>query len=123
MVFDVLGDALPSVTSFQREVRNICGSNTRTDFVMSHEDGTRSVMEVKTVVDTDVSETRRIRDSRGTRRPQRKRACKRQVSAKQEGKKKKATKKSPKSKLTRRSSKRHPYVRAGHSSGSQTDWA
>jgi DNA-binding sugar fermentation-stimulating protein len=53
----LLGGALPKVESFQREVRNICGANMRTDFVLSHEDGTRSVMEVKTVVDTDVSKS------------------------------------------------------------------
>ena len=54
---NVLGDALPKVESYQREVRNICGANMRTDFVLSHADGTRSVMEVKTVVDTDVSKS------------------------------------------------------------------
>ena len=115
---NVLGDALPSVTSFQREVRNICGSNMRTDFVMSHEDGTRSVMEVKTVVDTDVSETtaREIQKEYEEAVQREKELVNAKSPPSRKGKKKKATKKSPKSKLRKPvvfPSKRHPYVRAG----------
>ena len=52
---NLLVEHIGPVESFEREVRNICGSDMRTDFVLSHPNGTRSVMEVKTVVDTDVS--------------------------------------------------------------------
>jgi DNA-binding sugar fermentation-stimulating protein len=52
---NLLGESVGRIDSFEREVRNICGANMRTDFVLSHPDGSRSVMEVKTVVDTDVS--------------------------------------------------------------------
>jgi len=41
------------VVSFEREVRKICGTNMRSDFVLTHENRKRTVMEVKTVVDTD----------------------------------------------------------------------
>ena len=41
------------VVSFEREVRKICGTNMRSDFVLTHQNNKRTVMEVKTVVDTD----------------------------------------------------------------------
>ena len=53
--YNLLPNEMQPVVSFEREVRNICGSDMRTDFVLTHANGSRSVMEVKTVVDTDVS--------------------------------------------------------------------
>ena len=41
------------VVSYEREVRKICDTNMRSDFVLTHENKRRTVMEVKTVVDTD----------------------------------------------------------------------
>ena len=35
--------------SYEREVRKICGTNMRSDFVLTHENKRRTVMEVKTV--------------------------------------------------------------------------
>merc|ERR1711968_38816 len=36
------------VVSYEREVRKICGTNMRSDFVLTHENKRRTVMEVKT---------------------------------------------------------------------------
>eukprot|EP00943_MAST-04B_sp_MAST-4B-sp1_P002552 g2552.t1 len=44
---------LPPITEISSQVTNICGCDMRTDFVVTHEDGTRNVIEVKQVVDTD----------------------------------------------------------------------
>lgn len=44
-----------AVVSYQREVKDIAGVGSRADFVLEHESGRRSVLEVKTVVDTDSS--------------------------------------------------------------------
>ena len=52
---NLLGNTIEPIESYEREVRNICGSDMRTDFVLTHTNGTRSVMEIKTVVDTDLS--------------------------------------------------------------------
>ena len=54
--YNLLPNEMQPVESYEREVRNICGSDMRTDFVLTHTNGSRSVMEVKTVVDTDVSQ-------------------------------------------------------------------
>lgn len=56
---------LPKIKSFQREVRNIGGSDMRTDFLIQFEDPdeTPCVLEVKTVVDTDFSPDRVPEDS------------------------------------------------------------
>lgn len=52
---NLLGSEFPKVKSFQREVRNIAGTNMRADFVIQHEDTKLKprILEVKTVVDTD----------------------------------------------------------------------
>jgi DNA-binding sugar fermentation-stimulating protein len=52
---NLLGVEFPKVKSFQREVRNIAGTNMRADFVIQHEDTKFKprILEVKTVVDTD----------------------------------------------------------------------
>lgn len=52
---NLLGSEFPRVKSFQREVRNIAGTNMRADFVIQHEDTKLKprILEVKTVVDTD----------------------------------------------------------------------
>lgn len=52
---NLLGVEFPKVKSFQREVRNIAGTNMRADFVIQHEDTELKprILEVKTVVDTD----------------------------------------------------------------------
>ena len=57
-------DDFPAILSYDREVRNICGSDMRTDFVLSHKDGSRSVLEVKTVVDTDIETASKEDDSK-----------------------------------------------------------
>lgn len=44
---------LPPIKKVSTQVTNVCGCDMRTDFVLTHEDGSRSVMEVKQVVDTD----------------------------------------------------------------------
>merc|ERR1712032_1218514 len=44
---------LGELVEIKREVRKICGTNMRVDFVVTHKDGTRTAVEVKTVVDTD----------------------------------------------------------------------
>eukprot|EP00941_MAST-03F_sp_MAST-3F-sp1_P000778 g778.t1 len=44
--------AMP-VTKFQREVVHVCGTDMRTDFLLHHKDGSKTCLEVKTVVDTD----------------------------------------------------------------------
>ena len=41
------------IAAIRREVVNIAGCDMRADFVVEFEDGTASVVEVKTVVDTD----------------------------------------------------------------------
>eukprot|EP00466_Bigelowiella_natans_P016046 jgi/Bigna1/45451/e_gw1.123.5.1 len=41
------------VVSYRREVRNVAGTNMRCDFLITHEDGSLTILEVKTVVDTD----------------------------------------------------------------------
>ena len=48
---------LPEVINYQREVKNIAGEGSRADFVLEHTNGRRTVLEVKTVVDTDASAT------------------------------------------------------------------
>jgi DNA-binding sugar fermentation-stimulating protein len=52
---NLLSPMLPKVMSFEREVRNIAGTNMRADFVIHHEDPNLKsrILEVKTVVDTD----------------------------------------------------------------------
>jgi DNA-binding sugar fermentation-stimulating protein len=52
---NLLGVEFPKVKSFQREVRNIAGTNMRADFVIQHEDTKLKprILEVQTVVDTD----------------------------------------------------------------------
>ena len=51
---------LPKVKEFQREVRNIAGTNMRADFVIHHQDPQLKprILEVKTVVDTDYAQGR-----------------------------------------------------------------
>ena len=44
---------LTPIEEVSSQVSNICGCNMRTDFVLTHSDGSRSVVEVKQVVDTD----------------------------------------------------------------------
>ena len=44
---------LTPITEVSSQVSNICGCDMRTDFVLTHSDGSRSVVEVKQVVDTD----------------------------------------------------------------------
>ena len=44
---------LPPIVDISTQVSNICNCDMRTDFVVTHEDGTRNVIEVKQVVDTD----------------------------------------------------------------------
>ena len=44
---------LGELTDIQREVAKVCGTNMRVDFVVTHKDGSRTALEVKTVVDTD----------------------------------------------------------------------
>lgn len=104
-------NSLIEVQSYQREVRNVCGTNMRTDFVLTHADGKRSVMEVKTVVDTDISasDAQKIL-KKFAKRPGLK------------SKKKSAPRKNDDEKKTKKKSKGHPvlftsskepYVRAG----------
>jgi len=51
-----LVEGIPPVRHIDRQVRNPCGAdNIRSDFVVTHHDGTRRVVEVKTVVDADYS--------------------------------------------------------------------
>eukprot|EP00939_MAST-03C_sp_MAST-3C-sp1_P001963 g1963.t1 len=52
---------VPDIVKVEREVRNICGANMRTDFVVTSRSGRRTVVEVKTVVDTDYDSS--LRDS------------------------------------------------------------
>ena len=119
---NLLGDAVGPVDSFEREVRNICGANMRTDFVLSHPNGARSVMEVKTVVDTDVSPEDAAARFSKHRKELRRAAAAEAVEAKQAAKeavaqaatttKKKKKKKPPKDPILF-VSKRKPYARAG----------
>ena len=44
---------MPPISSVSTQVSNICGCDMRTDFVVTHSDGSRRVIEVKQVVDTD----------------------------------------------------------------------
>ena len=46
-------EELPPISSVSTQVSNICGCDMRTDFVVTHSDGSRRVIEVKQVVDTD----------------------------------------------------------------------
>ena len=48
---------LGEVVDIKREVANVCGTNMRVDFVVTHKDGTRTALEVKTVVDADYCPT------------------------------------------------------------------
>ena len=49
-------DGMPLITTVQNQVRNPCGTaNIRSDFLLTHQDGTKRIVEVKTVVDTDYS--------------------------------------------------------------------
>jgi DNA-binding sugar fermentation-stimulating protein len=52
---NLLGPAFPKTASFQREVRNVGGTDMRADFLIQHEDPKLKprILEVKTVVDTD----------------------------------------------------------------------
>jgi len=52
---NLLGDAVPPVASYEREVRNVAGANSRSDFVLRFRDPALRprIVEVKTVVDTD----------------------------------------------------------------------
>lgn len=52
---NLLGPTFPKVGEFQREVRNIAGTDMRADFLIHHEDPKcrPRILEVKTVVDTD----------------------------------------------------------------------
>ena len=49
------GRLCPNATSIQREVNRVAGLDMRADFVVTEQDGTQRVIEVKTVVDTDYS--------------------------------------------------------------------
>lgn len=42
-----------AIARVQREVTGVGGTDMRTDFLLTHEDGSQTVVEVKTVVDTD----------------------------------------------------------------------
>ena len=44
---------LGEVVDIKREVAKVCGTDMRVDFVVTHKDGTRTALEVKTVVDAD----------------------------------------------------------------------
>ena len=44
------------ISECKREVSGVAGTDMRTDFLLSHEDGTYSIVEVKTVVDSDNDE-------------------------------------------------------------------
>ena len=57
---NLLGPDFPTVLHYQREVRNIAGTNMRADFVIHHTDPERPhrILEVKTVVDTDYALSR-----------------------------------------------------------------
>jgi DNA-binding sugar fermentation-stimulating protein len=54
---NLLGPDFPPVQSYQREVRNVGGTDMRADFLIQHVDPTipPRILEVKTVVDTDYS--------------------------------------------------------------------
>ena len=54
---NLLGPNFPKVKSYQREVRNVGGTDMRVDFLIEHDDITlpKRIVEVKTVVDTDYS--------------------------------------------------------------------
>lgn len=41
------------VSKIEREVSGVAGTDMRTDFLVSHPDGSKTVLEIKTVVDTD----------------------------------------------------------------------
>lgn len=41
------------IVKIEREVRNVAGCDMRTDFLLTHDDDSKTVVEVKTVVDTD----------------------------------------------------------------------
>ena len=45
--------AIRPTVSLQKEVRNPAGCNMRADFVITHDNAERTVVEVKTIVDTD----------------------------------------------------------------------
>merc|ERR1711871_837768 len=105
------------VVSYQREVANICGANMRTDFVLTHADGKRSVMEVKTVVDTDISpsdastilaEFRKASSADTEKKEKRPQKSTAKIVKKKKKKKKKQAK--PPILFT---SARKPYIRAG----------
>ena len=44
---------LGEIAGIQREVGNLCGTDMRVDFVVTHKDGTRTALEVKKVIDAD----------------------------------------------------------------------
>jgi DNA-binding sugar fermentation-stimulating protein len=52
-----LVEGIPSIVDMQAQVRNPCGADMRSDFLLHHADGTKRLVEVKTVVDTDYSTT------------------------------------------------------------------
>lgn len=49
------GNLFENLVEIKREVSRVADLDMRADFVLTHEDGTRRVVEVKTVVDTDYS--------------------------------------------------------------------
>ena len=48
-----LVEELGELTNIKRKVTKVCGTNMQVDFVVTHKDGTRTALEVKTVVDVD----------------------------------------------------------------------
>ena len=44
---------LGELTEIKREVAKVCGTDMRVDFVVTHQNGTRTALEVKTALDTD----------------------------------------------------------------------
>ena len=56
---------LPPIESLRREVAGICGTDMRVDFGLTHPGGSRTALEVKTVVDADVDFGEPTRTSKG----------------------------------------------------------
>ena len=48
-----LVEGIPPVTSIEKQVRNPAGADMRSDFLLHHVDGSKRLVEVKTVVDSD----------------------------------------------------------------------